>query len=95
MPPSASSVHIFWEYFLDYVAQGEKPPAAFVEGYVKLLQVKSDINANATGVLDSVARLLAAVKNNNVVFNVGEGTSVSGNIDIEKLLSQTKYEDEE
>ncbi len=55
------------------------------------------INSNATGVLDSMAKLLAAAKNNNVVLNFSGGTK-SGNgivdIDLEKLLAQPTNEEE-
>jgi len=38
------------------------------ETLVKALQVKSDINANGSRNLDSIAKLLSAMKNNNLVI---------------------------
>jgi hypothetical protein len=76
-------------------SQNGKIPAAMLEAWVKLLAIKAEINANANGVLDSSAKMLAAAKNNNIVINVGEldKQSMSG-LDLNALLSQPPRSDE-
>lgn len=85
-------------YFEDQVkvarAAKEKLPPAIIEGWVKLLMVKAEINSNSVGVLDSMAKLLAAAKNNNLVINIGENGKAGG-LDLEKLLSQEPKDDEQ
>jgi hypothetical protein len=76
----------------DARAAGQKLPQAFIDGWVKLLAVKSEINTNATSVLDSVAKLLASAKNNNIIINMGENQETT--INLESLLSQDHKEDE-
>ena len=66
----------------------------FVEGWVALLGTKAEINANATSLLDSISKLLAAGKANELVnINIG-GKEGSGDFDLEKLLGQPPKEDE-
>ena len=66
----------------------------FVEGWVALLGTKAEINANATSLLDSISKLLAAGKANDLVnINIG-GKAGSGDFDLEKLLGQPLKEDE-
>jgi hypothetical protein len=76
-------------------AAGQKLPQAFIDGWVKLLAVKSEINTNATGVLDSVAKLIASAKNNNIIINMGGDKNQNTTINLEELLSQDRKEDEE
>ena len=76
-------------------AAGQKLPQAFIDGWVKLLAVKSEINTNATGVLDSVAKLIASAKNNNIIINMGGDKNQNTTINLEALLSQERKEDEE
>ena len=82
-------------YFAEEVKQarelGLKLPPAMIDGWVKLLATKSDVNANATGVLDSMAKLLAAAKNNNLIININDKDS---EFDLEAILSQPAKEDE-
>lgn len=82
-------------YFAAEVKQarqlGLKLPPALIDGWVKLLATKSDVNANATGVLDSMAKLLAAAKNNNLIVNINKA---GPGFDIEAILSQPAKEDE-
>ena len=59
---------------------------------LKLLGIKSDINANSVGILDSMARLLAAAKNNNLIVNINN--EMKGGLDLDALLSQPKRFDE-
>lgn len=76
----------------DARASGQKLPQAFIDGWVKLLAVKSEINTNATSVLDSVAKLLASAKNNNIIINMGDNQETT--INLESLLNQDQKEDE-
>jgi hypothetical protein len=73
---------------------GIKLPSSLVEGWVSLLKIKADINSNAPAVLDSYAKLLAAAKNNNIVINMTGMQQGSGEIDLDKVLSQPAYDDE-
>lgn len=68
-----------------------KLPTALIEGWVKLLAIKSEINSNATGALDSVAKLLAAAKNNNTIININDK---KGSIDLMSILAQPTRTDE-
>ena len=73
-------------------ATGTKLPPSLIDGWVKLLSVKSDINTNSIGVLDSMAKLLAAARNNNMIINVG--ATVDGKLDLKALLDQPRKFDE-
>jgi hypothetical protein len=74
------------------IANDEKLSPMYVDAWARLHQAKADVNANASKVLDSVAKLLSAGKGNELVLNLG--LSASGDIDLEELLKQDKYEDE-
>ena len=87
-----SAISYFEEQVKVARAAKEKLPPSIIEGWVKLLTVKAEINSNSVGVLDSMAKLLAAAKNNNLIINIGEGKS--GGLDLEKLLSQEPKDDE-
>lgn len=77
------------------VSAGDKAQTAMVDGWVKLLQTKAEINTNAVSVLDAQAKLLAAVKNNNVIVNVGGGSVGEGEIDLKTVFDQPLNEDEQ
>lgn len=67
---------------------GETPvPQIYVESWAKLLVAKADINANASSVLDSVAKLLAALKKSDVIVN-NNNTNAPGSLDLISLLSK-------
>jgi hypothetical protein len=51
--------------FIRAMESGEATQA-IVEGYVQSLRIKTDINANAIGMLDAIARFLAAGKGSNL-----------------------------
>ena len=74
---------------------GKKLSPAFIEGWVKLLATKADINANANAVLDAIAKLMAAAKNNNIVLNLSPGSGQGGNLDLEAILARPPAEDED
>lgn len=69
-----------------------KGVGTLLESYVKALEIKSSINTNANKSLDSIARLLAAAKNNEIVLNVDKGSK--GELNLELLLSQPRRDDE-
>jgi hypothetical protein len=73
---------------------GNKLPAVILETWAKLLATKAEINANANGVLDSSAKLLAAAKNNNIIINVGDDNKSIGGLDLAALLAQPQRDDE-
>jgi len=72
----------------------QKGLTPLLDNYIKALQVKSDINSNASRALDSVAKLMASVKNNDVIVNVQGGEHITGDLDLVALLSQPKKQDE-
>lgn len=76
----------------DAVDSGSKLSPAFLDAYARLLQTKADINTNASKVLDSVAKLLAAGKGNDLIVNINNGKT--GELDLEEFLQQPAYEDE-
>lgn len=71
-----------------------KVPPAFVDSWTRLLQTKAEINTNATSALDSVAKLLAAAKNNQLVVQTNVGNKAGG-IDLVTLLQLPRTEDED
>ena len=77
----------------DQMQDAGKISAAMYETWAKLLSIKAEINANANGVLDSSAKLLAAAKNNNIIINVGGEKSIGG-LDLTALLAQPAQGDE-
>ena len=80
---------------IDYCKQkvnGEgKIPQVVMESWVKAATAKADININSTKLLDSIARFLAAAKNNNIFVL----ENIDSQEDLEALLSQDKRFDEE
>jgi len=76
----------------DAVDSGSKLSPAFLDAYARLLQTKAEINTNASKVLDSVAKLLAAGKGNDLIVNINN--KETGGLDLESFLQQPKYEDE-
>lgn len=76
----------------DAIDSGSKLSPAFLDAYARLLQTKADINTNASKVLDSVAKLLAAGKGNDLIVNINSGKT--GELDLEQFLQQPPYEDE-
>ena len=56
----------------------KKVPPAFVDSWTRLLQTKAEINTNATSALDSVAKLLAAAKNNQLVVQTNVAPRAAG-----------------
>lgn len=66
-------------------------PSVLVEALVRLLQTKAEVNTNATMVLDSITKLLSAGKKNELMVSIGAKT---GELDLVKLLTQPKREDE-
>lgn len=75
------------------VEEEEKMSPIYVDAWARLLQAKADVNANASKVLDSVAKLFSAGKGNELILNLG--LSSSGDLDLEELLRQKQYEDEQ
>lgn len=72
---------------------GAKLSPVFVEQWAKLMIAKAEINTNTSKVLDSVAKLVAAGKGNELVI-VNNNMEKTGSLDLESLLSQPAYEDE-
>jgi len=64
---------------------------AIIEGYVKALGIKADINANAIGLLDSQARLLSAGKG-GALFIQQLGLDPK---ELTKILLTPRYPDEQ
>lgn len=77
----------------DSIDSGAKINSTYLDVYARLLQTKTDINAMAPKALDSVAKLISAGKGNDLIVNLG--VSSNSGIDLEKLLQQKAYEDEQ
>lgn len=78
---------------LDQIMESEnKVPTAIVEAWVAAVSKKADVNIGATKLLDSIAKLLAAGKNNELLRDSGDEDFGSMNFD--DLLDQDKYDDE-
>jgi hypothetical protein len=75
-------------------ASNVKVSPSIIEAWVKSMQIKSDINANAVGALDSIAKLLAAAKKHDLIINLGGGADPSG-IDLAALLAQPDDKDDD
>jgi len=84
-------------YFEEEVKEARKSnkrlSSSMIDGWAKLLQTKTEINANASRVLDSVTRLISAGKGNDLIINLNQKAATD--IDLDTLLNQPKYEDEE
>ena len=80
---------------IDYckgVVNGQgKIPEVVMQSWVTAATSKADINIGTTKLLDSIAKLLAAAKNNNILLEV----NIDGNEDLEALLNQDTRFDEE
>jgi hypothetical protein len=57
-----------------------------------MLQTKAEINANSSRSLDSTAKLLSALKSNDMIMNIG-GIVGKSTLDLEALLSQSADDD--
>lgn len=66
----------------------------FLEALSNLLKTKTDINANASRALDSIARLISAGKSNDLIVAIGGGVAKKGSLNLEELLQQPLNEDE-
>lgn len=64
----------------------------YVDGWARLLQTKGEINVSRASVLDSIAKLVAAGKSNDLIINLGEVKK--GSLDLEQLLTQPLKDDE-
>lgn len=64
----------------------------YVDGWARLLQTKSELGVTRASVLDSIAKLIAAGKSNDLIINLGE--IKKGSLDLETLLSQPLKADE-
>jgi hypothetical protein len=73
--------------------QNKRISPAMVEAWTKLLQTKTEVNTNASRVLDSVARLISAGKGNDLIINLNQAKSANG-IDLNAILAQPAYDDE-
>ena len=62
-----------------------------VEAWVAAVSKKADVNIGVTKLLDSIAKLLAASKNNDI-FNAVSGDD--DELDFDNLLNQEEYFDE-
>lgn len=88
------AVAYFEHIVRDAQDNGKKLSPAFVEGYVKLLAIKAEINTSATSLLDSIAKLISAAKNNNIIINLGGAEDNNLSLNLEELLSQAPKSDE-
>ena len=88
-----SAILFFEAHVRQVTAAGGRLSPSYIEAWSTLLRTKTEINTNATGVLDSIARLLSAGKKNDLIINLGASPGSEG-IDLETLLSQPKKEDE-
>ena len=79
--------------YLDEVVRTGETSGVIVEQWVAALGKKADINIQKTKLLDSIAKLLAAAKNNPLIDGTASGDS--GDIDFEDVLSQPEYVDED
>ena len=73
--------------------QNKRISPAMVEAWTKLLQTKTEVNTNASRVLDSVARLISAGKGNDLIINLNQAKSAN-DIDLNAILAQPAYDDE-
>jgi hypothetical protein len=88
------AVAYFEHIVRDAQDNGKKLSPSFVEGYVKLLSIKAEINTSATSLLDSIAKLISAAKNNNIIINLGGSEDNNLSLNLEELLSQAPKSDE-
>jgi hypothetical protein len=88
------AVAYFEHIVRDAQDNSKKLSPAFVEGYVKLLAIKAEINTSATSLLDSIAKLVSAAKNNNIIINLGGADDNNLSLNLEELLSQAPKSDE-
>jgi hypothetical protein len=70
----------------------QKISPSMVEAWAKLLQTKTEVNSNASKVLDSVTRLISAGKGNELIIKPGD-VGNSSNMNIAELLSQDDDDD--
>ena len=75
-------------------SEDNKIPAALLEAWTKLLAAKAEINMSATSSLDSIAKLLAAGKGNELIISMKSDAANAGELNLEALLSQAPRDDE-
>jgi hypothetical protein len=71
-------------------AADTKGMTPYVEGWIHSLKLKAEINLNATHALDSITKLLAASKGNEIIVNVENAKP--GDLNLEELLAQKEPE---
>lgn len=77
--------------FLGEVVQSGGASSAYVESWVSAMRTKADINIQRTKLVDSVAKLLGASKNNDIMLGVDEEQE---SYDLEAILRQPAKFDE-
>ncbi len=76
----------------DCLQNGRDPARMFVDGLVKAVEVKANVNMTAVKIMDAGARLISAGKNQ---INIQNNMAAPSSQDLENLLSEPmKVEDE-
>lgn len=78
------AVVLFKQQIDDSIRNDKRIPQVIFQAYVEALKTKSNNNANAVRVLDSIARLMQAGRGGEM-FSTGGGSSLSA-ADLQKLL---------
>jgi hypothetical protein len=66
----------------------------YIDGMVKAVEVKANINMTAVKMIEANAKMLAATKATSNVL-VSNNVSVGGDLDLEKILSEPITQEDE
>ena len=78
----------------DSLNQNRPPSRMYIDGMVKAVEVKANINMTAVKMIEANAKMLAATKATSNVL-VSNNVSVGGDLDLEKILSEPITQDDE
>lgn len=71
------ALQVIWDDLGEAISEGKKRPQAIYQAYVELIKTKTNNNANVTKLLDSIARLLQAGRQNEIFSGINSSDGMS------------------
>ena len=79
----------------DAIQKGREPARMFVDGLVKAIEVKANVNMTAVKMMEANSKMLAAIKASGGIQVNNQNLSVVNNHDLEQILDQPMTHEDE
>lgn len=79
----------------DAIQKGREPARMFVDGLVKAIEVKANVNMTAVKMMEANSKMLAAIKASGGIQVNNQNLSVVNNHDLEQILDQPMTDEDE